>query len=237
MSEELGQKGQKVNFDSANIGKKEKATQFTNIEGAKERAKAEERAKQAAEKEAAELHMAHVEAASVAQEKAERKERATGKKLLNLFFASWHKWVTIAALVLIIGGLVAYFVFLRKPEIEIDAADAAKALYMEQLAKIGDERKTEQLTASRDILNDAWEKANDDYSKFWYGYYYALYSRNILYSEETAYNILRDETVPDGIRDEDVCKLLEIEYMLGEYGLDLSIGYEQAKVCYGEEHE
>ena len=84
MSEE-GQKGQnKVDFDSADIGKKQKAVQFTEIEGAEERAKAAEKAKTAAEKAAEELHEANVEAvaerqvavgkAGIAQAVAEREQ-------------------------------------------------------------------------------------------------------------------------------------------------------------------
>lgn len=107
---ELGQnEGQEQNekatfFDSAKISEKKDVEHFSNVEGAEERAKAAERARKAAEKEAAEVHAADVRAAAEQMKKAE--DRQAGKKggILGFLFGGWHKIVTIVVLLALLTG-------------------------------------------------------------------------------------------------------------------------------------
>lgn len=108
---ELGQnEGQEQNekttfFDSAKISEKKDVEHFSNVEGAEERAKAAERARKAAEKEAAEVHAADVRAAAEQMKKAEDKQAGKKGGILGFLFGSWHKIVTIMVLlVLVVGG-------------------------------------------------------------------------------------------------------------------------------------
>lgn len=120
---ELGQnEGQEQNekttfFDSAKISEKKDVEHFSNVEGAEERAKAAERARKAAEKEAAEVHAADVRAAAEQMKKAEDKQ--TGKRggILGFLFGGWHKIVTIAVIPVIIAGGVS-LIFKSIPESE-----------------------------------------------------------------------------------------------------------------------
>lgn len=110
---ELGQnEGQEQNekttfFDSAKISEKKDVEHFSNVEGAEERAKAAERARKAAEKEAAEVHAADVRAAAEQMKKAEDKQSGKKGGILGFLFGGWHKWVTflVVLLVLVVGGV------------------------------------------------------------------------------------------------------------------------------------
>lgn len=120
---ELGQnEGQEQNekatfFDSAKISEKKDVEHFSNVEGAEECAKAAERARKAAEKEAAEVHAADVRAAAEQMKKAEDKQ--TGKRggILGFLFGGWHKIVTIVVILAIIAGAVP-LIFKSIPESE-----------------------------------------------------------------------------------------------------------------------
>lgn len=120
---ELGQnEGQEQNekatfFDSAKISEKKDVEHFSNVEGAEERVKAAERARKAAEKEAAEVHAADVRAAAEQMKKAEDKQAGKKGGILGFLFGGWHKWVTIVVIPAIIAGAVL-LIFKSIPESE-----------------------------------------------------------------------------------------------------------------------
>lgn len=120
---ELGQnEGQEQNekatfFDSAKISEKKDVEHFSNVEGAEERAKAAERARKAAEKEAAEVHAADVRAAAEQMKKAEDKRAGKKGGILGFLFGGWHKIVTIVVILAIIAGAVP-LIFKSIPESE-----------------------------------------------------------------------------------------------------------------------
>ena len=107
---EFGQnEGQEQNekatfFDSAKISEKKDVEHFSNVEGAEERAKAAERARKAAEKEAAEVHAADVRAAAEQMKKAEDKQSGKKGGILGFLFGGWHKIVTIVVLLVLVAG-------------------------------------------------------------------------------------------------------------------------------------
>lgn len=107
---ELGQnEGQEQNekttfFDSAKISEKKDVEHFSNVEGAEERARAAERARKAAEKEAAEVHAADVRAAAEQMKKAEDKQAGKKGGILGFLFGGWHKIVTIVVLLVLVAG-------------------------------------------------------------------------------------------------------------------------------------
>ena len=109
---ELGQnEGQEQNekatfFDSAKIPEKKDVEHFSNVEGAEERAKAAERARKAAEKEAAEVHAADGRAAAEQMKKAEDKQAGKKGGSLGFLVGGWHKIVAIMVLLmLVVGGV------------------------------------------------------------------------------------------------------------------------------------
>lgn len=233
MSEEPGQKERKdgVDFDSANIGKKQKATQFTIIEGAEERAKAAERAKNEAKKEAEELHQADIEAASARQAKAEEKQREEEGGLKYKLFGGWRKWLIIGIILLIGAGIASYFLFFKKDNSEsLPAREAAKALYDEQVASIDKNNFAETYPPARDKLEEAWGNASDD-DRFWYAYYYALFLREQGLSEEAAAAVMKVSTIPADLSEEERCLIFDMWMMLRSYDIDFKISDEDFQKC------
>lgn len=220
-----------VAFDSANIGKKKKATQFTIIEGAEERARAAQIAKVAAEREAQELHQADIEAASLRQKQAEEAERQARGGIAYKLFGGWRKWLWLAILLIAIAATVYFVFFNKKPEVKKSAKEEAKALYDEQLAKIDRNNLEESYVSARDLMEEKWNSADDDESKFWYGYYYAYFMRDSIYDEQAAYNILSSLEVPEGARENGKCELAKAEYSFSSYGLDFGIGPQNWEGC------
>lgn len=192
MSEE-GQKGQsKVDFDSADIGKKQKAVQFTEIEGAEERAKAAEKAKAAAEKAAEELHEANVEAVADRQVAIEKQEKLAKSGVLYKIFAGWHKWAILGVLLLIGAGIAVYLIFFNKPAEAVPAKEAAKAFYDEQVATVDSNNMDNFIDSypeARDKMEQAWRSASET-DAIWYGYYYALFVKKIGLNEVQTIEIM-----------------------------------------------
>ncbi len=230
MSEEPGQKREDgIDFDSANIGKKKKAVQFTEIEGAEERAKAAEKAKLAAEKEAEELHQAEVEAASARQAKAEDQARLEKGGLLYRLFGGYRKWITLAIFLLIAAGIVG-FIWWKNREIQLTPQQAAKAFYEEQLAKIDEDNFEETYPPVRDAMDEAWGEAKGS-EKFWYAYYYALLLRNEGYAEESAVYVLKQTAVPSELTQEEKCLIHELWLNFTAYDLDFGLSDEDYGGC------
>lgn len=234
MSEEPGQKREDgIDFDSANIGKKKKAVQFTEIEGAEERAKAAEKAKIAAEKEAEELHQAEVEAASARQAKAEDRARLEKGGLLYRLFGGYRKWITLAIFLLIAAGIVG-FIWWKNRKVELSPREAAKALYDEQIARVNDNDFENTYPPARDAMEQAWLEATGD-GKFWYAYYYALMLRDTGLDEGKALSVVRGMVIPDNLNDEEKCLVvdLELKFIVHE-DIDFGINSEDFERCLEE---
>lgn len=230
MSEE-GQNGQnKVDFDSADIGKKQKAVQFTEIEGAEERAKAAEKAKLAAEKAANELHEANVKAVAARQDAIKKQERYEKGSVLYKIFAGWRKWVILAVLLMAGAGIAVYLIFFNKPA-EVSPREAAKALYDQQAAAVNFDDFEGTYPAARDAFEEAWFNASDN-DKFWYGYYYATFLRDVGYSEEAAVDVLRQVKVPSDLDPEETCLIYDLWMKFRSYeDLNLIIDSEEFWSC------
>lgn len=181
MSEE-GQKGQnKVDFDSADIGKKQKAVQFTEIEGAEERARAAEKAKAAAEKAAEELHEANVEAVADRQVAVEKQEKLARGGVLYKIFAGWHKWAILGVLLLIGAGVAVYLIFFNKPTEAVPAKEAAKAFYDQMIAKSENSSASEDIIANDEEYKQKIDSLNTDEERYYYNAYYAVYVLRVNY--------------------------------------------------------
>ena len=230
MSEETGQKREDgIDFDSANIGKKKKAVQFTVIEGAEERAKAAERAKQAAEKEAEELHQAEIEAASARQAKAEDQERLKKGGLLYRLFGGYRKWITLLILLLIAAGIAGFF-WWKNREVVLTPQQTAKAFYEEQLAKIDEDNFEETYPPVRDAMDKAWGDAKGD-DKFWYAYYYALLLREEGFADDSAVYVLQQTDVPSELTQEEKCLIWDLWLNFTAYDLDFGLTEEDYGGC------
>jgi len=181
MSEE-GQKGQnKVDFDSADIGKKQKAVQFTEIEGAEERAKAAEKVKLAAEKAADELHEANVKAVAARQDAIKKRERYEKGSVLYKIFAGWRKWVILAVLLIAGAGIAVYLIFFNKPAEAVPAKEAAKAFYDEMIAKSENGSAPEDIIANDEEYKQKIDSLNTDEERYYYNAYYAVYVLRVNY--------------------------------------------------------
>lgn len=137
---ELGQnEGQEQNekttfFDSAKISEKKDVEHFSNVEGAEERARAAERARKAAEKEAAEVHAADVRAAAEQMKKAEDKQAGKKGGILGFLFGGWHKWVVVAIIfVVAVLAIVMLVTSLRRED--TDKTDGRVATVYEEALK------------------------------------------------------------------------------------------------------
>lgn len=232
MSEESGQKGQdeKVSFDSANIGKKQKATQFTIIEGAEERAKAAERAKIEAEKEAEELHEADIEAASANQAKAEEEQRMATAGLGYKIFGGKRKWIILGIILLITAAILSWFLLFKKPEPTLAPKDAAKAFYDQQAAKISPESTLDDHAAAQKEFLDKIEGLETDEERYYYTIYYTKYLKDIEGDATGALDSLQKAYSLQQIGNYDKCLFAEVmsdvymglpldipeEYLIGE---------------------
>ena len=221
MSEEPGQKREDgIDFDSANIGKKKKAVQFTEIEGAEERAKAAEKAKIAAEKEAEELHQAEVEAASARQAKAEDQARLEKGGLLYRLFGGYRKWITLAIFLLIAAGIVG-FIWWKNRKVELSPREAAKALYDEQIAAVDEKHFLDTYIPAREKMGAAWKDADNE-SKMWYGFYYAMFVKTAGMNEIEALEIINMLDFSSDPSEEECEVLNEINDAYSTYSEDWS---------------
>lgn len=165
---ELGQnEGQEQNekatfFDSAKISEKKDVEHFSNVEGAEERAKAAERARKAAEKEAAEVHAADVRAAAEQMKKAEDKQSGKKGGILGFLFGGWHKIVTIVVvLVLIVGGVLLCMNMCKtesyetRKEKDIAAREAAARIEDDARVLVDIESSEEKYAEAKKIYEDA----------------------------------------------------------------------------------
>lgn len=165
---ELGQnEGQEQNekatfFDSAKISEKKDVEHFSNVEGAEERAKAAERARKAAEKEAAEVHAADVRAAAEQMKKAEDKQAGKKGGILGFLFGGWHKIVTIVVvLVLIVGGVLLCMNMCKtesyetRKEKDIAAREAAARIEDDARVLVDIESSEEKYAEAKKIYEDA----------------------------------------------------------------------------------
>ena len=164
---ELGQnEGQEQNekatfFDSAKISEKKDVEHFSNVEGAEERAKAAERARKAAEKEAAEVHAADVRAAAEQMKKAENKQAGKKGGILDFLFGGWHKIVTIVVVLALAAGgvfLIINFTGSKTYEEEVNEENEA---YTSAVAIDSDLRYPFELNPSP----EAYEKAKSEYEQ------------------------------------------------------------------------
>lgn len=194
---ELGQnEGQEQNekatfFDSAKISEKKDVEHFSNVEGAEERAKAAERARKAAEKEAAEVHAADVRAAAEQMKKAEDKQ--TGKRggILGFLFGGWHKWVTIVVILAIIAGAVL-LIFKSIPESEEKILERDN-LAIERAQMIYVEAEKVRLGGSYEDAKVKFEKALKDCNReenIFITIKYAEYIASMEYDRKTADSML-----------------------------------------------
>lgn len=165
---ELGQnEGQEQNekatfFDSAKISEKKDVEHFSNVEGAEERAKAAERARKAAEKEAAEVHAADVRAAAEQMKKTEDKQSGKKGGILGFLFGGWHKIVTIVVvLVLIVGGVLLCMNMCKtesyetRKEKDIAAREAAARIEDDARVLVDIESSEEKYAEAKKIYEDA----------------------------------------------------------------------------------
>lgn len=177
---ELGQnEGQEQNekttfFDSAKISEKKDVEHFSNVEGAEERAKAAERARKAAEKEAAEVHAADVRAAAEQMKKAEDKQ--TGKRggILGFLFGGWHKIVTIVmVLVLVAGCTIVPFMLKSKAENErLAKDDEMQVAALDVYREVSDIQQNESLDAALEKMENEIKVAPEE-KKIYLLIYYA----------------------------------------------------------------
>lgn len=216
---ELGQnEGQEQNekatfFDSVKISEKKDVEHFSNVEGAEERAKAAERARKAAEKEAAEVHAADVRAAAEQMKKAENKQAGKKGGILGFLFGGWHKIVTIVVLLaLLVGGV--FLVIRNIPEseeakIEKDyaAMDYAQSIYLEaEEIRLGGSYEDAKLKFEEALKNCSREE------KIFITIKYAEYIADIEYNGEVANSMISDiESITE--------TELEKEYIKGAYNV------------------
>lgn len=194
---ELGQnEGQEQNekatyFDSAKISEKKDVEHFSNVEGAEERAKAAERAKKAAEKEAAEVHAADVRAAAEQMKKAEDKQAGKKGGILGFLFGGWHKIVTIAVILVIIAGGVS-LIFKSIPESEEKILERDD-LAIERAQMIYVEAEKVRLGGSYEDAKVKFEEALKDCNreeKIFITIKYAEYIASMEYDRKTADSML-----------------------------------------------
>ena len=221
MSEEGLNKGQGQDqetktpfFDSSEISKKENVEHFTNVAGAEERAKAAERAKKAAEAEAREVHEADVRAASEQMKKAENGEK---KGIIHFLFGGWHKFVTIATLLLIIAVSVYFLFFAAKNDSDLDYKAQALQYYEKQKALCVD-ADIETYAAAREEYEERYNSAEDAHQKFYEGYYYALFVYYYGINFYDSFNIFNELPIPSDVTSEEACDLRNATYTFYEDG-------------------
>ena len=194
---ELGQnEGQEQNekatfFDSAKISEKKDVEHFSNVEGAEERAKAAERARKAAEKEAAEVHAADVRAAAEQMKKAENKQAGKKGGILGFLFGGWHKWVTVVAILAIVAGAVL-LIFKSIPESEERILERDN-LAIERAQMIYVEAEKVRLGGSYEDAKAKFEEALKDCNReenIFITIKYAEYIASMEYDRKTADSML-----------------------------------------------
>lgn len=177
---ELGQnEGQEQNekatfFDSAKISEKKDVEHFSNVEGAEERAKAAERARKAAEKEAAEVHAADVRAAAEQMKKAENKQAGKKGGILGFLFGGWHKIVTIVmVLALVAGCTIVPFMLKSKAENErLAKDDEMQVAALDVYREVSDIQQNESLDAALEKMENEIKVAPEE-KKIYLLIYYA----------------------------------------------------------------
>ena len=126
-NEGQGQEQKTPFFDSSKISDKKDVEHFSNVEGAAERAKAAERARKAAEKEAQEVHAADIRAASEQLKKEEKGEKKSKKKIIV--------FVIILAILAALGVLGAWLIGKSaenaRNEKDSAAIELAQSIYVE----------------------------------------------------------------------------------------------------------
>lgn len=173
-NEGQGQNEKATFFDSAKISEKKDVEHFSNVEGAEERAKAAERARKAAEKEAAEVHAADVRAAAEQMKKAENKQAGKKSGILGFLFGGWHKIVTIVmVLVLVAGCTIVPFMLKSKAENErLAKDDEMQVAALDVYREVSDIQQNESLDAALEKMENEIKVAPEE-KKIYLLIYYA----------------------------------------------------------------
>ena len=211
MSELGSNKGQDENknapvFDSSELGAKQKADHFANIEDVEARKKEAERKAKAAEKKAEEEHKSAVKAAA---KKADKEARGSKGGIWNLLFGGWHKWITIVILL----GLLLLFVYMimcvygDKDGKNASYKDKAESYYTEQREAVNVSEDTDGYIAARDAYKERYKNATNEHEKFYEGYYYSLF---VYFEGINFYDALRvfdGVEIPEDYTNEEACDL------------------------------
>ncbi len=162
-------------FDSAKISDKKDVEHFSNVEGAEERAKAAERAKKAAEKEAAEVHASDVRAASEQMKQAEKEKSSKKGGILGFLFGGWHKIVTIAIL-LIVLALAVVFSLKKTNKEEVEDRTSIESYYAELDERVKQSHwDRETYIDAANELKEKRDTATNNEAAYYYGLYYARF--------------------------------------------------------------
>lgn len=147
----------KVDFDSTEIDKNKKVEQFENIEGAEERARAAERAKEDAKR-----------AAEKAKEKAEKLQAKADETPLQKKARHKRNWI-IALIILLILGLIGIFAFCKLKEASKTSDDYIEETYKisSEARRILGEKKQNSFDEAKEYYKGQIDEAKNDRKKFY----------------------------------------------------------------------
>ena len=213
-NEGQGQEQKTPFFDSSKISDKKDVEHFSNVEGAAERAKAAERARKAAEKEAQEVHAADIRAASEQLKKEEKGEKKSKKKIIV--------FVIILAILAALGVLGAWLIGKSAENARNEKDSAAIELAQSIYVEAEDIRLGGSYDDAKQKFEDALQSCTRE-ERIFITLKYAEYIASMEYDSNKAFSMI-DDVKNEAQSDLEKEYVESSEYLVklysGEYGDD-----------------